>query len=811
MSDRYICIHCHFYQPPRENPWLEAVELQDSAYPFHDWNERITAECYAPNAASRILSAQGKIADITNNYSNISYNFGPTLLSWMEECAPQTYERIIEADKESQRRFSGHGSAIAQVYNHMILPLANRRDKQTQVLWGIRDFEHRFGRFPEGMWLAEAAVDTETLEILAENGIKFTILAPNQARAARKIHPNAKWKSVEGGKIDPAKAYLCNLPSGKSITLFFYDGPISQAVAFEKLLSSGENFAQRLVGGFNDTRKWPQIMHIATDGETYGHHHAHGDMALAYALHYIESNNLAKITNYGEYLEKHPANTEVQIVERTSWSCAHGVERWKANCGCNSGMKPAWNQNWREPLRGALDWLRDAISVPFEQRARELMKDPWAARDEYVRVVLDRSTFNVHRFLAAHAAYPLSAQQRITALQLLEMQRHAMLMYTSCGWFFDELTGIETVQVIFYAGRAIQLAKEVLGQDLETEFLERLARAKSNVPALSDGAAIYRKWVKPAIVDLVGVAAHYAISSMFEAYADENSIYCYDVDVLNHHEQMAGRARMAVGRARITSRITCDSEEVTFGAVHFGDHNLSAGVRKFQGDQAYKDVERDVSEAFSRADLPGALMSLHRHFGDAVYSLKSLFRDEQRKIVDEIMNSVLADARMAYGHLYELHAPLMRFLTDIHMPLPPILGVTAELTVNNDLHRLLSTDQIDADRLRTILDAAKREQVALDAAGLSYVLRKRVQTVADEFVEKPEDPDMLNQVEALVEAVRLLPFEVDLWRLQNAFYDVLRRNSFETKGSEWIDRFKELGAQLGLALNFDRYQQTVAA
>jgi hypothetical protein len=565
------------------------------------------------------------------------------------------------------------------------------------------------------------------------------------------------------------------------------------------------------MGGFNDSRKWPQIMHIATDGETYGHHHPHGDMALAYALHYIESNNLAKITNYGEYLEKHPPNTEVQIVERTSWSCAHGVERWKANCGCNSGMKPGWNQHWRAPLRNALDWLRDAITGPYEQRASELLKEPWAARDDYARVILDRSTRNVNRFLAEHATHPLSPQDRVRALQLLEMQRHAMLMYTSCGWFFDELSGIETVQVIFYAGRAIQLAKEALGLDLEAEFLEKLSYAKSNVPEHGDGAKIYRKWVKPAIVDLVGVGAHYAISSMFEAYADENSIYCYDVDVLNHHEQMAGRARMAVGRVRITSRVTCESEEVTFGAVHFGDHNLSAGVRRFQGDQAYRAVEQEVSEAFSRADLPGALMSLHRHFGDNVYSLKSLFRDEQRKIVDEIMNSVLADARMAYGHLYELHAPLMRFLTDIHMPLPPILGVTAELTVNSDLRRVLSTGEIDVDRLRTILDSAKREQVTLDGAGLSYVLRKRVQAVADDFVENPEDPDMLNQVESLVAAVRLLPFEVDLWRLQNAFYDVVRRNSFELKGPEWMDRFKELGTQLGLALNIERYQHTVAA
>src|SRR5512147_3234266 len=329
--DRYICIHAHFYQPPRENPWLEAVEMQDSAYPYHDWNERITAECYAPNAASRILDHEGRIVKITNNYARISFNFGPTLLSWMEQNAHRTYEAILDADAISRETFSGHGSAIAQAYNHMILPLATRRDKHTQVLWGIRDFQHRFQRDPEGMWLPETAVDIETLEVLADLGIKFTILAPHQAKQMRKLRAShgpqaqpdgqgkssaagsaeaksgtdggraSQWHVVEGAKIDPTRAYVCPLPSGRSINLFFYDGPISRAVAFERLLANGEGFAARLLNGFYENRKWPQLMHIATDGETYGHHHAHGDMALSYALEHIESTKLAKITNYGEY------------------------------------------------------------------------------------------------------------------------------------------------------------------------------------------------------------------------------------------------------------------------------------------------------------------------------------------------------------------------------------------------------------------------------------------------------------------------------------------------------------------------------
>ncbi|HEY2321618.1 MAG TPA: glycoside hydrolase, partial [Thermoanaerobaculia bacterium] len=319
---RFIAVHGHFYQPPRENPWLEAVETQDTAHPYHDWNERITFECYAPNASARILDDSDRILRIVNNYATMSFNFGPTLLSWLEVHAPETYAAIIDADRASRARFSGHGSAIAQAYNHIIMPLANARDRRTQVQWGIRDFEHRFGRKPEGMWLPETAVDTDTLEVLAAAGIRFTILEPGQAREAG---------------IDPTMAYRCNLPSGRSIAIFFYDGPISRAVAFENLLARGEFLANRLAGAFDPSRTHDQLVNIATDGETYGHHHRYGDMALAYALHYIEERELATLTNYGEYLEKHPPVHEVEIRENTAWSCAHGVERWRSDCGCSTG------------------------------------------------------------------------------------------------------------------------------------------------------------------------------------------------------------------------------------------------------------------------------------------------------------------------------------------------------------------------------------------------------------------------------------------------------------------------------------------
>ncbi len=324
------------------------IELQDSAYPFHDWNERTTAECYAPNSVARVLDASGRILRLVNNYSRISFDFGPTLLPWIESNAPDVYQRVLDADRESQSSFAGHGSAIAQVYNHIILPLANDDDRRTQVDWGIRDFRHRFGREPEGMWLAETAADIPTLEVLAEYGVRFTVLAPNQAARVRKVG-SLEWTDVSGARIDPSVPYVQKLPSGRSLALFFYDGPVSQAVAFEKLLTRGESLAGRLISAFSDLREGDQLVHIATDGESYGHHHAHGDMALASALELLAATPEITLTNYGQFLENHPPQSEVEIFENSSWSCAHGVERWRSNCGCNSG-RAGWHQDWRSPF-----------------------------------------------------------------------------------------------------------------------------------------------------------------------------------------------------------------------------------------------------------------------------------------------------------------------------------------------------------------------------------------------------------------------------------------------------------------------------
>ncbi|HEY3242043.1 MAG TPA: DUF3536 domain-containing protein, partial [Phycisphaerae bacterium] len=795
-------------QPPRENPWLEAVEVQDSAYPYHDWNERITAECYAPNAWSRIINGDGRIQRIVNNYAQISFNFGPTLLSWLEQVDPDTYRAILEADQASREKYSGHGSALAQAYNHMILPLANRSDKYTQILWGVRDFEHRFGRAPEGMWLPETAVDLESLDIMAELGIKFTILAPSQAARTRPLD-SEEWHDVTGERIDPTVPYCVRLASGRNLAVFFYDGPISKAVAFETLLATGERFADRLMSGFNDARNGAQLVSIATDGETYGHHHRHGEMALSYALHYLESQELARITNYGEFLEKHPPTQEVEIVERTAWSCTHGVGRWERDCGCNTGGHAGWNQAWRGPLRAALDWLRDAIAPAYDKQAQKVFKDAAAARNDYIDVILKRAPENVARFLEAHAVGRLDDAARVSALSLMELQRHALLMYTSCGWFFDELSGIETVQVIRYAGRVIQLAEEYLGGKYEAPFLDLLQKCTCNIPEQHDGRWLYENYIRPSFVDIPRVCAHYAISALFETYPEETRIYGYDVLREDFHLSEAGRQRVVIGRARVTARMTGESRRLSFGVVNFGDHNFTCGVRDFRGHKAYDELVAEAAQAFSALDLPEIVRLLDRDFEKPMYALRTLFRDEQRKVINLVLEGVLAEAEAAYRMLYDHHAPLMRVVVGMGIPLQKAFAEAAEFVLNANLRRALSEAPIDAERVHALMEEARALQVALDSAGLGYAMRELLIRMATQLRAKPDELERMCNLSAAVRLLGKLPFFVDVSKPQNLFWDMLQhvypeRRTQSEHGAEqalaWTREFAALGDALRFAM-----------
>ena len=756
-----------------------------------------------------MLDEAGRIRRIVNNYGRISFNFGPTLLSWMEEKSPETYECILKSDRESQERFSGHGSAIAQGYNHMILPLANARDQYTQVLWGMRDFERRFGRKPEGMWLPETAVDTATLEVLAQCGVKFTVLAPRQAGRVRKIGGRS-WKDMHGGRIDPTRAYLAKLPSGNKINLFFYDGPISQAVAFERLLDNGEHFISRLRSGFSDKRDWPQLMHIATDGETYGHHHKHGDMALAYALGRVESDPQLRLTNYGEFLEKFPPTHEAQIIENTSWSCSHGLERWKSDCGCSSG-RAGWRQMWRGPLRQALDHLRDCAAELFEREAAPLLHDPWTARNDYIDVILDRSPEALWIFFEKHSRRQLRPEETTQALKLLEMQRHAMLMYTSCGWFFDELSGIETVQVIQYAGRVVQLARETANVDLEAEFLARLAEARSNLPDLGNGADIYNRWVKPAMVDLSKVGAHFAISSMFDGNHTVPQ-FCYDIKPLDYRHMESGAAKLALGRARVTSRITRESRELTFAVIHLGEQVLHAGVREFPGEEEYLDLAGESMAAFSTGDLPEVLRLLDESLDGMRYSLRSLFRDEQKRTLDIILARTLHDVESSYHSVYEKHGTLLRFIREMGQPVPEVLRITAEFVLNRDLKKTFDTEPVDFVRIAMLMEMVKREGIRVDEETVSYSASNSLTRLLERLRENPLDTAILERAYVLTSLFATMTLPVDYWRAQNIYYSILHKDLLANKGFSalpraqkagsraWLERFLALGEKLQICV-----------
>jgi alpha-amylase/alpha-mannosidase (GH57 family) len=514
-----LIIHGHFYQPPRENPWTGIIDPEPSARPFHDWNERIHAECYQPNSAARIVA--GGAERVVNNYAHISFDFGPTLLSWLQRYHAETYARIIAADAESAARLGGHGNAIAQAYNHTILPLANERDRRTQVRWGMADFRYRFGREPESMWLPETACNDDVLGLLIDEGLRFVILAPQQAGRVRRrtsmmedrlvdkriagqtgksVQPESEWQSAARDTIDTsiAYSYFHRDGSGRSIAVFFYDQVLAHGIAFEQALAS----SSELVARFEQRRvKAAGLLNVATDGETYGHHHKFGDICLAYTLEVDAPARGFSLTNYGEYLERLPPEWEVEINlgqagEGSSWSCAHGVSRWIRDCGCHTGGEPGWNQSWRTPLRAALDFLGDEARVFFEATRGELFTDPWAARDDAIALVLDEFKSR-EEFLYAHAPRELTREQEQRALLFLELQRSALLMYTSCGWFFSDISGIEPIQILKYAGRALDLMNQLGLPSPRARFLEILAEARSNRPEFGNGADIFRRLVEP--------------------------------------------------------------------------------------------------------------------------------------------------------------------------------------------------------------------------------------------------------------------------------------------------------------------------
>ncbi|MHB1561257.1 MAG: DUF3536 domain-containing protein [Isosphaeraceae bacterium] len=769
---RYVCIHGHFYQPPRENPWLGVVEVEDSASPFHDWNERITRECYAPNTRCRLLDGDGRIVHLLNNYAWMSFNFGPTLLQWIEEHAPEVHRGIVEADRLSRERRAGHGNALAQNYNHIIMPFASRRDKETQVLWGIADFRRRFGRLPEGMWLAETAVDTETLEVLAEAGIRFTILAPRQARRWRRLGTR-RWEEIPDG-IDPSRAYLCRLPSGRSIVLFFYDGNVSQDVAFRRLLDDGERFLNRIFEGFDDGREHAQLMHIATDGESYGHHHSHGDMALGYVLDRLARHPDVRLTNYGEFLELHPPEWEAQIHDNSSWSCAHGIERWRSDCGCR--FRGDWQQAWRGPLRAALDGLKAHLDHLFATRGRECFLDPWTARDAYIHVLLAQDhDAALDDLLARHGHPDLDEVQVTDALRLLEMQHVGLLMYTSCGWFHDELSGIEPVQCLQYAARAMDLAGR-FGRDFEPEFVETLAAAPSNVPSFRDGRAVWERLVRPAVVDLDRVLAHHAISLIYgHDGGGPQRVFAYELEGIDLEVRTRGGGHLAVGALRVRSLRTREQAESRFVVLHFGGLDLHAVLDGGLDAEAFARFRTELFQTYRTGSMADVTALVAREFPGRAHRLDDLFRDEQRRIIGLLLEDRFADYRRSFERLADQDEELLNRLGHLRFPIPKPLHAAASTYLDGHLRdeiaRLVGGEAASLDALVRLCDRGRAWGYQPERALLEKTLADSLLQTLAEIDPEADLPGITARAENLLRAAALLGLEPDTWQVQNRLID----------------------------------------
>ncbi len=808
QSNKYICIHGHFYQPPRENPWLEEIERQDSAYPYHDWNERISAECYAPNYAARILDHTEKIIDIVNNYKRMSFNFGPTLLSWLQKNERDVYEAIISSDKQSREKFSGHGSAIAQCYNHMIMPLANHQDRITQIEWGIKDFEYRFGRRPEGMWLPETAVDLETLELLADQGVRYTILAPNQARGIKNIRTKETF-DVSHSRIDTRRVYLCRLPRQKSINIFFYDGDISQNVAFGGLLLHAQHFAQTLSGAFSDSQE-PQIVHISTDGETFGHHHKMGDMGLACCFNFLEKYPQIKLTNYAEFLAQFPPEWEVEIFSNSSWSCIHGVERWRNNCGCQTGGHPHWHQKWRKPLRAALDWLRDETKTLYLKEGSGLFQDPWKARNAYIPVVLERTERSINNFLHANSHRQFSVIDKSRALKLLEMQRHAMLMYTSCGWFFDEVSGIETVQNLYYAARVIQLAEDLGARDIEKAFIERLQAIPSNIDIYENGANIYEALIKPNILNFERVAAHYAVSSLFEDYSEDCEIFCFSAKNKMNQKHEKDRCRLSLGKVLIRSNITYDQRALCYAVIHIKDYDIQGGVKEITDDRDFIRFIKDVKNVFRRGDTERTKTFIEEFFPEGKYSLKHLFKDEQSKILYQVLDENLIGIEESLRKIKEFHAPIIKIVKELHIPLPKVLSNTVSVMVNTDILRLISNNPIDFSALEEMIAEVIEWNLEIDRLSLAFSIRKKIDLLMIDLLNTPlRKTDVIATVSQLLRCLKPLSLNFDFWRSQNAYFslsqgpykDIKKKaEKGNARALEWVEEFERLGEFLNVKI-----------
>ncbi len=792
-----ICIHAHFYQPPRENPWLEYVEQQSSAYPFHDWNERITIECYEPNSASRLVNNENKIVDIVNNYSKISFNFGPTLLQWMKKFQRDAYESIVKSDEKSVRE--KNPAAIAQCYNHMIMPLCNSRDKTTQIIWGIKDFEHHFKRKPLGMWLPETAVDIKTLEALAKEKIKFTILAEHQAKEIKKISSDLFQRPETNLSLN--SPYLCKLPSGKSILIFIYNGDISYKISFSTLLSNGIDFAKELINKFNNKNDF-QLVSAATDGETFGHHKKFGDMALASCLRFLQKQNV-NIYSYSKYFEETTVLYEMKINENTSWSCAHGIGRWKEDCSCNTGAYPKGNQKWRKFLRESLDFIRDELNKNYEKTIKAFNIDPWELRNDYISVILDRSKKNIDDFLKRNINKSLSNEEKTTILTSLEIQRHLMLMYTSCGWFFDDISNIETIQILRYAKRALQLAND---QDLEKKFIALLEKAQSNDESLKNGKIVYEKFVNPSMLTLENILSHYAIALLFEDFDKITHFLCYEFIINDLNKEIIGSNLLFKGKISVTSLITYETKELYFICVFLYPFTVYSYVESLEKDSDYFSFLKNVQNLFSS----NKFFELNELFlenkkNKNIYSFWDMFTDEKNKILQKLLKNLFKSFKDIMKKELENKMQIFCEIKAQNIYLPEMLNRSLDLYFYFEIYDLIQCNGFELCKCNELIKRAKQWNINFETEHIRLEAEKKLKELFIIWEKSPLNIHIMEKIiNFLIIFVKKLNIKINLWHSQNAFFSIKKehKSTIDKIESTISHKWNELFFQIADLLNF---------
>ncbi|MBI4115482.1 MAG: DUF3536 domain-containing protein [Candidatus Omnitrophica bacterium] len=836
----YLTIHGHFYQPPRENPWTERVELQPDARPFHDWNDRITIQCYQPNAMARIVDSEGKALEMVNNFRLLSFNVGATLLSWLERNSPIVYLRILEGDRLSIKERSGHGNAIAQVYNHMILPLANEREQRTQIRWGIFEFKKRFGRDTEGIWLPETAASERTLEILIEEGVKFTILAPEQAEKIRPLQvegasgtakpkEGAAWEDVSQGTIDSTRPYrfFHTKDSHRWIDLFFFHGPLSREMSFGDILFDAKKFAEKLKTVHEAERSHPELIDCVSDGETFGHHKAFGERVITFLLHEEAEKKGFKRTNYGEYLEKFPPQFEVKIKsgEGTSWSCPHGVGRWKENCGCHTGGGEGWDQKWRTPLREAVRFLEKELAEIYEREAKNLFQDPWAARDGYIELILDRSPEGREKFFGRQAAHSLSPEEKIKALKLLEMERFAMLAETSCGWFFNDISGIETVQILRYACRALEIARELGAGDLENPFLGILSGAKSNRSDFGDGKAVWEKFVKPARVSFEKVVSHYAFRKLFELEVTKDDFYNSELEEGEIEQETVGENVLLMGTVCLTHKTLPEPQDFIYAIYQEGVSRVECFVKKLTSRSEFHKMNVAPLSHFRKKDGDALLASLKRSFGGEPFLIRDLFPEERERILWVLSRKMREDLYQTTARFYEENRSGTVLFREAGSPVPEEFRGIMEWMMGE---RLLEI--VEKLETRTSFENIVKDSKALLAEAQARGLNPRVQPMIEflsvklnHWIEKlfhEPDPGLVQKIEQVLGLAKELRIELHDRIAQDLFFvfaqkalreriESYRKDADDGSRLQMIQAIIRLGRQLGF--NMKQYENQLAA